>query len=88
MIPNRRDKIQRRYPDGARVRVIQDVRVGGKRWTTEVVGTVVNEGRRPVGGMEMGSKAAVAAQPTITLRGPDGEITTIAIDESTRVETL
>lgn len=73
---------------GTRVRVTQFVRVGHRRWQTEVVGTVELEGLRPVGGMEMGGKALYCHQPTLRLRRDDGEVTEIALDENTRVQAV
>ena len=77
-----------RYAPGTLVRVVQHVRVGHRRWTTEVSGVVEAEGVRPVGGMEMGGKAMYCRQDTLRLRKPDGEITVVALDENTEVETL
>ncbi|MEW4568487.1 hypothetical protein AB1L88_11520 [Tautonia sp. JC769] len=82
------NKPEPQYVPGTRVRVVQFVRVGHRRWKTEVTGTVEGEGLRPVGGMEMGGKALYCHQPTLRLRRDDGEITNIALDENTRVETL
>ncbi len=79
---------QPKYTPGTRVRVIQSVRVGHRRWTTEVVGVVEHEGLRPVGGMEMGGKSLYCRQPTIRLRKDDGEVTVVAVDEATLVEEL
>ena len=76
------------FEAGARVRVSQQVRVGGKEWTTSVTGTVEGSTIRPVGGMEMGSKAFFSYQPTLRLRLDDGEITIIALDEQTTIESL
>jgi hypothetical protein len=77
-----------RYQPGATVRVVQHVRVGHRRWTTEITGVVEAEGVRPVGGMEMGGKAMYCRQDTIRLRKPDGEITVVAVDENTEVTPL
>lgn len=77
-----------RYEPGTRVRVVQYVRVGHRRWKTECIGRVEAEGLRPVGGMEMGGKALYVHQPTLRLRGDDGSITEVALDENTRVEAL
>jgi hypothetical protein len=74
-----------KYEPGTRVRVRQHVRVGDRRWTTEVEGTVELEGLRPVGGVEMGGKAIYCHQPTLQLRRADGEITVVALDEHTEV---
>jgi hypothetical protein len=76
------------FAPGTRVRVAQQVRVGSQVWNTYVTGTVEGSTIRPVGGMEMGSKAFFSYQPTLRLRLDDGEITTIALDEQTAVETL
>ncbi len=55
------------HAPGTRVRVTQHVRVGHRRWLTQVEGKVVKEGRRPVGGIEMGGKAAYCQQKTLLL---------------------
>ncbi len=75
-------------PAGTRVRVTQYVRVGHRRWLTRVEGTVTATGYRPVGGMEMGGKAAASHQPTVRLALDDGCVTDVAVDEHTRIETL
>jgi len=75
-----------RYSPGTRVRVTQHVRVGHRRWLTQFEGVVEREGRRPVGGIEMGGKASYVQQPTLRLRRDDGEITEVALDASTQVE--
>jgi hypothetical protein len=77
-----------KYQPGTRLRVTQYVRVGHLRWLTQVEGMVAGEGRRPIGGIEMGGKASYCLQPTIRLRRDDGEIIDIAVDEETKVETL
>ncbi len=79
---------QPKFVPGTKVRVTQFVRVGHRRWTTELVGTVEAEGMRPVGGMEMGGKAMYVRQPTLRLRKDDGEITVVAVDEHTEVVPL
>jgi hypothetical protein len=86
MIPTAASKA--RYAPGTRVRVIQHVRVGHRRWLTQVEGVVEKEGRRPVGGIEMGGKASYIQQPTLRLRRDDGEITELALDASTQVEVV
>ncbi len=62
--------------------------MGHLRWYTTIVGTVDGEGLRPVGGMEMGGKAIYCHQPTLRLRLDDGEITVVAIDANTAVESV
>lgn len=77
-----------KYAPGTRLRVIQKVRVGDKAWITRVEGVVEVSGYRPVGGMEMGGKASYCHQPTIRLRRDDGEVTVVAVDDDTVVETV
>ena len=77
-----------KYAPGTRLRVTQYVRVGHRRWQTQVEGVVEGEGRRPVGGIEMGGKASYCQQETLRLRRDSGEITEIALDEETRIETV
>ena len=77
-----------KYPPGTRVRVTHKVRVGHRRWTTQVEGVVEAESYRPVGGMEMGGKASYCQQPTLRLRRDDGELTVVAIDEESQVQTI
>jgi hypothetical protein len=79
---------QPQYQPGTRLRVTQYVRVGHRRWLTQVEGVVVHEGRRPVGGIEMGGKASYCHQKTLRLKRDDGELTEIAVDLETRVETI
>ena len=79
---------QPKYTPGTRLRVTQKIRVGHRRWQTQVEGQVEAEGRRPVGGIEMGGKASYCQQPTLLLRRDDGELIEIALDEETRIETV
>jgi hypothetical protein len=76
------------YQPGTRVRVTQHIRVGHRLWLTQVEGVVVKEGRRPVGGIEMGGKASYCHQKTMQLERDDGEVTEIALDEETEVQTI
>jgi hypothetical protein len=62
--------------------------VGHRQWTTHTEGVVETDGHRPVGGIEMGGKASYCLQPTIRLRRDDGEITVVAVDDDTLVETV
>jgi hypothetical protein len=80
--------LQPKYPPGTRLRVTQHVRVGHRRWLTQVDGVLVREGRRPVGGIEMGGKASYCQQDTLQLQRDDGEITEVALDEETQVDVI
>jgi hypothetical protein len=76
------------YAPETRVRVTQHVRVGHRRWSTQVEGAVELEGLRPVGGMEMGGKSSYCQQPTLRLRLDNGELTVVTIDEDTHVRPI
>ena len=77
-----------RFEPGTRVRVVQDVRVGHRRSTTETAGAVERDGIRPVGGMEMGGKSLYCHQPTLRLRREDTYIVVVALDENTEVHPI
>jgi hypothetical protein len=77
-----------KYAPGTRVRVTQAVRVGHRRWTTQVEGVVEEEGYRPVGGTEMGGKSTYVFQPTLRLRRDDGEVTVVALDDDSQVQAV
>lgn len=79
---------QPKFTPGTQVRVVQFVRVGHRRWKTHFEGVVEKEGVRPVGGIEMGGKAAAIRQDTVRIRKADGEITVVALDENTDIEVL
>jgi hypothetical protein len=68
--------------------VTQYVRVGHRRWLTQIEGVVERESRRPVGGIEMGGKATYCLQPTLRLRRDDGELTECALDDDTTIEVV
>lgn len=77
-----------KYEPGTQVRVVQSVRVGHRKWTTQLTGIVERDGYRPVGGMEMGGKSIFCHQPTLRIRKEDGEVTVVAFDENTIVEII
>ena len=77
-----------KFVPGSKVRVVQYVRVGHRRWQTQFEGVVEREGRRPVGGIEMGGKASACQQPTVQIRKTDGEITVVALDDKTEIEVI
>ncbi len=76
------------FPPGTRIRVTQMVRVGHRRWQAQVEGIVVSESVRPVGGIEMGGKASYCRQKTLELLRDDGELTEIAVDGETKIQTI
>jgi len=68
---------------GDRVEVEHSVTVGVKRWSTHTVGTVVRTERRRHGLHFRRNVDDKVYSDTILLRLPDGELTTLAMDEFT-----
>ncbi len=76
----------RRLQPGQRIRITQTVRVGLKEWTTTVVGTF-----RELRYLQTGLSTDRVPEddivvPTVHFTKDNGELSSIAIDEQTRVE--
>jgi hypothetical protein len=76
------------YSPGTRLKITQFVRVGHRRWLTQVEGVVVGEGWRPVGGIEMGGKTPYCHQKTLQLKRDSGELTLVTLDEHSQVQEI
>lgn len=70
---------------GDRVEVEHIVTVGQKRWTTKTCGTVVRTERRRHGLHFHRSHDDKVFSDTILLELPDGELTSVTIDEFTMI---
>jgi hypothetical protein len=68
---------------GDRVEIDHQVTVGLRTWTTKTVGTVVRTERRRHGLHFQRNFDDKVFSDTILLRLPDGELTTVALDEFT-----
>jgi hypothetical protein len=74
---------------GDRVEVIHDVKVGSSAaWKTKTTGTVVNTERRRQGLHYRRAQDDKVFADMIVLRRPDGEETTITMDEFTELKRL
>lgn len=73
---------------GRRVRVIQEIDRREGDWQAEVVGQVVEVRQEPTGSWYAHGKDDKLWLGRIVLRKPDGELTTLVIDQWTRVEPL
>jgi ribosomal protein L19 len=71
---------------GDQIRVTQRIKVGLKVWTTNVAGTVEKIERRRNGLHVKRNFDDAAFQDLILLRKPDGEQTTVTLDEFTLIE--
>ena len=81
-------EVLRRLKPGQRVCITQTVRVGMKLWTTTVEGTF-----RGVNALATGTATDRVPEddiivPTVHFTKDNGELSSIALDENTRVEAL
>ncbi len=79
--------LQRLKP-GQRVRITQTVRVGMKEWTTTVVGAFRNVRYLVTGLSTDRVREDDIVVPTIHFTKDNAEMSSVAIDENTRVEAL
>ena len=71
---------------GARVKVTQQIAGRDYAWTSEVEGTVVSYEQAQTGSWFAHSKGDKLWLDRLTLRKDDGELTTLNLDEFSRVE--
>ena len=73
---------------GDRIEVEQEVRVGQKCWPTKTVGTLVRTERRRHGLHFRRNPDDKVWSDVLVLRHEDGELTTLAVDEITKIRRL
>ena len=73
---------------GDKIEVIHTVIVGNKRWPTKTVGTVLRTERRRHGLHFRRADDDKVYSDVIILARPDGELTTITMDEFTELRRL
>lgn len=73
---------------GQRIRLSQEIDRREGNWTSELVGIVLSAQPEPTGSWHAGGKAGRLWLNRIRLRKEDGEITTVVLDQHTRVEVL
>lgn len=71
---------------GATVAVTQQIAMRNRTWTNTVSGTVVSYQQRVTGSWFAHSKDDKLWLDRLTLRKPDGELTTLNLDDYSRVE--
>ena len=71
---------------GSRVRVTQQIAARDYTWTSEVRGTVVEYRQKQTGSWYAHSKDDKLWLDRLTLRKDDGEITTLILDEFSKIE--
>ena len=79
---------QQEIKPGQRIRVLQAIDRREGNWMHELVGTVLSVGAEKTGSWHAHGKDGMLWLHRIRLRKQDGEITTVVIDQHTRVEVL
>ena len=75
------ESIRRRMVPGAKVRVIQQIAARNYSWSSEVTGEIIEYQQKQTGSWFAHSKDDKLWLDRLTLRKPDGEITTLNLDE-------
>jgi hypothetical protein len=70
---------------GDRIEVVHDVKVGSRSWTTTTVGVVERVERRRHGLHFRRNGDDKVFSDLVVLRGDDGTLTTVALDEYTQL---
>jgi hypothetical protein len=82
------DSIHTNLQPGARVRITQQIAARDYTWTNEVTGIIVSYEQQPTGSWYAHGKDDKLWLDRLTLRKLDGELTTLNLDEFTKVEIL
>ena len=80
------ESLRNRLRPGARVRVTQQIAARDYAWTTDTLGTVLSYQQRPTGSWYAHSRDDKLWLDRLELRKDDGELTTLNLDEFSRVE--
>ena len=88
-LPSPRDPdLRRRIVPGARVRVIQQIAARHYAWPTAVEGVVQQFAQKQTGSWYAHSRGTKLWLDRLVLQKPDGEVSTLNLDEFSRVEIL
>jgi hypothetical protein len=86
-LPSARDPgLRARMREGARVRVIQQIAARHYAWPTVIEGTIVQYAQKQTGSWYAHSRGEKLWLDRLVIRKPDGEISTLNLDEFSRVE--
>jgi len=85
LVPATKEVLGRLQP-GQRIRITQRVKVGSKIWTTTVTGVFRNLSSLVTGLATQRVEADDIVVPTVHFTKDNGELTSIALDENSKVE--
>ena len=80
------EQVRQQLTPGARVKVIQQIPARDYAWTSDVKGTVVEFRQKPTGSWFAHSRNDKLWLDRLVLRKDDGEITTLNLDDYSRIE--
>ena len=75
-----------RLRPGSRVKVTQQIAARDYAWISEVIGTVVSYEQKQTGSWFAHSRGDKLWLDRLTLKKPDGELTTLILDEFSNIE--
>jgi hypothetical protein len=75
------ESIRRQLVPGAKVRVVQQIAARNYSWSSETAGTIVEFQQKQTGSWYAHSKDDKLWLDRLTLKMPDGELTTLNLDE-------
>jgi hypothetical protein len=79
-------EIRKQLIPGARVKVTQQIAARDRTWTTEIRGTIVDYAQKETGSWFAHSRDDKLWLDRLVLKKADGEITTLILDDYSRVE--
>jgi hypothetical protein len=82
------DALRKNLRPGVRVKVTQQIPARDYNWTTDVTGTVVGFEQKQTGSWFAHSKNDKLWLDRLLVRKPDGELTTLNLDEFSQIEIL
>ena len=80
------DSMRKKLAPGMRVAVTQQIAARDYTWTSEIRGTIVDYRQKQTGSWFAHSKDDKLWLDRLTIRKDDGELTTLNLDEFTRIE--
>ena len=86
LLPPMDESIRKQLVPGAKVKVIQQIAARDHSWSSEVSGTIVQFQQKQTGSWYAHSKNDKLWLDRLTLVKPDGEITTLNLDEFSDVK--
>jgi hypothetical protein len=82
------DSVRSDLRPGAKVKITQQIAARDHTWTSDVIGTVMNFEQKQTGSWYAHSKNDKLWLDRVLIKKADGELTTLILDDYSRVELL